>query len=225
MVAYCYREFQLNLLLRSVQMKKALFLCALGTGLLGSQVAKADQVQGSATFQDYTSNNLLAVVASGTGNFTENNVTVNGSTVTDHGFLEIYSYIATDQTTTLTDQIGVNFTITEPGTGSGSLGGSATEQQTQIFGLLDYDTGTVTWNDPLSITLSNGDVLNISLQDVTLQNSSLLNPCAGYDDCASANATFSLTTAPAATPEPGSLALLGTSILGGAGILRRRLRA
>ncbi len=29
----------------------------------------------------------------------------------------------------------------------------------------------------------------------------------------------------AATPEPGSLALLGTSILGGAGLLRRRLRA
>ena len=29
----------------------------------------------------------------------------------------------------------------------------------------------------------------------------------------------------AATPEPGSLALLGTSILGGAGILRRRFRA
>ncbi len=30
---------------------------------------------------------------------------------------------------------------------------------------------------------------------------------------------------PAATPEPGSLALLGTSILGGAGVLRRRFRA
>ena len=30
---------------------------------------------------------------------------------------------------------------------------------------------------------------------------------------------------PAATPEPGSLALLGTSILGGAGLVRRRLRA
>lgn len=30
---------------------------------------------------------------------------------------------------------------------------------------------------------------------------------------------------PAAAPEPGSLALLGTSILGGAGILRRRFRA
>lgn len=32
-------------------------------------------------------------------------------------------------------------------------------------------------------------------------------------------------TPPAATPEPGSLALLGTSILGGAGLLRRRFRA
>ena len=32
-------------------------------------------------------------------------------------------------------------------------------------------------------------------------------------------------TPPAAAPEPGSLALLGTSILGGAGILRRRFRA
>jgi hypothetical protein len=30
---------------------------------------------------------------------------------------------------------------------------------------------------------------------------------------------------PSATPEPGSLALLGTSILGGAGILRRRFKA
>ena len=30
---------------------------------------------------------------------------------------------------------------------------------------------------------------------------------------------------PAATPEPGSLALLGTSILGGASVLRRRFRA
>lgn len=31
--------------------------------------------------------------------------------------------------------------------------------------------------------------------------------------------------APGATPEPGSLALLGTSIVGGAAILRRRFRA
>jgi hypothetical protein len=42
------------------------------------------------------------------------------------------------------------------------------------------------------------------------------------------NAGFAITDvdpAPAATPEPGSLALLGTSILAGAGVLRRRLRA
>jgi hypothetical protein len=206
-------------------MKKSLLVCSMGLALAVVQAAHADTVKGTASFQDTSSGNLLAVFATGTGSFTETNVFVNGSSKTDHNFLTLYSYIASDQTMTETDNISMNFDITLPGSGGGDLGGTATEEQTQIFGLLDYDTGTVTWSNPLSILLSNGDVLSISLEDVTLQNSSFLNPCAGADDCANVDATFTLTDPPAAAPEPGSLALLGTSILGGAGILRRRFRA
>jgi hypothetical protein len=46
----------------------------------------------------------------------------------------------------------------------------------------------------------------------------------GYDGFGAGTVTFSL-AAPAATPEPGTLGMLGTALLAGAGLIRRRLRA
>jgi hypothetical protein len=52
------------------------------------------------------------------------------------------------------------------------------------------------------------------------------NTAAGaFEITAAENAVFQVVVTPAATPEPGSLILLGTGVLGFCGVLRRRMRA
>lgn len=202
-------------------MKKTLLVCALGAAFAVAQSAHADTVAGGAGFVDNTnSNNLVAVGVVNNNNcfgfcFTTNVPMGGSSTYTD--FLTLGTSIIFGGGSPETDNIAVNFVITEPGFGVGSLGGSVTET---IHGGFDKDTGTVTWDDPLTIALDNGDTLDISLSDVNLTGS-LGCTLVGLQACGNVNATFSLDP-PAATPEPGSLALLGTSILGGVGLLRRR---
>lgn len=212
-------------------MKKTLLVCALGAAFAAAQSAHADTVSGSYTFTDQTSSNTLNISASpNPGTFTEHGVPDNGISFTDTSFFFVTANIPGSSSSTQTDKLVVNFSITNPGTGSGSQGGQGTEDQ-QIFGFFNLTTGSITWNAPAVINLSDGQTLFIDLADITLAQ----NPLPGLgcnfssaDMCGEESATFTLTPTadpPAATPEPGSLALLGTSILGGAGILRRRFRA
>lgn len=216
-------------------MKKTLLVCALGAAFAAAQSAQsahADTVSGSYTFTDTTSTNTLNISASpNPGTFTEHGVPDNGISFTDTSLFFVTANIPGSSNSTQTDNLVVNFTITQPGTGSGSQGGQGTEDQEKIFGTFDADTGSITWNTPAVINLSDGQTLFIDLGDITLAESSLFNADCGLtnaDLCGEETATFTLTPTqdpPAATPEPGSLALLGTSILGGAGVLRRRFRA
>ena len=212
-------------------MNKALLVCALGAAFAAAQSAHADTVSGSYTFTDQTSTNTLNISASpNPGTFTEHGVSDNGISFTDSSFFFVTANIPGSNDSTQTDQLVVNFTITQPGNGSGSQGGQGTEEQDKIVGSFDHDTGSITWNSPAVINLSDGQTLYIDLGDITLAESSIANLGCGFsgaDMCGQETATFTLTPLdpPAATPEPGSVALLGTSILGGAGILRRRFRA
>jgi hypothetical protein len=211
-------------------MKSTIWVCALGAAFVAAQAAHAETVQGQYTFTDLTNTNTLNITASpDPGNFTEP-VPSNGISYTDSTFFFVTANIPGGASSTQTDNLDVTFTISEPGTGSGSQSGQGTEDQSlqySIFGAYDYDTGSITWNAPADIALSDGQTLYVDLGDITLVQGSILNGYCGLtgaDMCAEESATFTLTPTadPSATPEPGSLALLGTSILGGAGLLRLR---
>jgi hypothetical protein len=209
-------------------MKSHIWVCALGAAFVAAQAAHADTVQGTYTFTDTTNSNTLSITASpDPGSFTES-VANNGISTTDNSFFFVTATIPGSSSSTQTDSLDVAFTITEPGNGTGSQSGQGTEDQVHITGNFDTDTGNLTWNAPAMINLSDGQTLYIDLGDITLAQSSIANLGCGFsnaDMCGEESATFTLTGTPAATPEPGSLALLGTSILGSAGILRRRFKA
>jgi hypothetical protein len=208
-------------------MKSTIWVCALGAAFVAAQAAHADTVQGSYTFTDTTNSNTLNITATpNPGTFTES-VADNGISTTDNFFFYVTANIPGNASSTQTDNLDVSFSITEPGTGSGSQSGQGTEDQ-DIWGIFNYTTGSITWNAPADIALSDGQTLYIDLGDITLTQDSPFNGYCGFsgaDMCGEETATFTLTPDPSPTPEPGSLALLGTSILGGAGLLRRRFQA
>lgn len=207
-------------------MKKTALACLLGTAFLGATAAHADTVSGTATFADSSNTNNLYVTGTigSAGSFSYAGVTPGGSSVVDSDFLYLQTYVVGSTSQDRTDNVSVTFNIIDPATGTGTLNGGVSEDQVQIFGILDDHTGSVTWQNPLAITLANGETLDISLANGTFSTTGPITGCGALvDNCGYDAATFTLNAAP--TPEPGSLALLGTSILGGAGVLRRRFRA
>jgi hypothetical protein len=119
--------------------------------------------------------------------------------------------IGTDESTvnwgedTVSKDISVSFDFSTPDV-TNSIEGT-----TRGAWFLFWDYGTVDWENPASFYFGNGGLFTISLCDVDF----------GVPGSAIVNATLKYDRASAPVPEPATLLLLGSGLLGAAGLRRR----
>lgn len=192
-------------------MKKAILVCALGIAALAAAPARADQFSFSFAGPNVSFFNQSSFSGSGTL----------FATYTGTGNL----WDITGITGTVTDDTYVNHTTTDSTTydiGNLLPAVSFMNNDNILYypTLLNFDLQGVSFSlvgSSNDVNLDTGVFIIFPYNQGTQgQQSELISESICWQGPGDP---------PAATPEPGSLALLGTSILGGAGILRRRFRA
>ena len=190
-------------------MKKILAVLAVAFLSLSAASSRADllgsKVNGSLTFGGFGTTNFFdpanGFVPAGYGNSTSPNNVVIGSGI-EFGFNDSVNR-------DIANFSGTGLLVRDVCLAGGTCGGNNTFVMT--FTDLAFTSATLLTNS-LGITYSfSGDTLTI-------------NYPGNFVDSGNATATFLIgTTAP--TPEPGTMALVATGILGAAGAIRRRLAA
>jgi hypothetical protein len=191
-------------------MRKGFFSLLLGLSLFAATAARADSMTYNFTYSG-TGTYDSQETAAGTGSFTYS--------FTPGGSIGSLSAFIFNDTLTSPTYGTADFSYS----GLGDVAGSAiTLQSNGTIATITIDTKYLTGSNaafgPVRFVLQDSAVTNDS--------TSGSNPAAGDFLADFTTGTNTLTVgSPGATPEPSSLMLLGTGILGAAGALRRKFRA
>ena len=113
------------------------------------------------------------------------------------------------------DAVSVTILFTNPNAATGGFTGTGTDDETYGVFTGYHNHNSIDWSsNTQTIKFNDGSSVLLSLPDFTFGGGG--DPISGVEDL-----TFTVTSNP--VPEPSTLALLGTGILGAAGAVRRRL--
>lgn len=211
-------------------MKKVLLLCALVVSLFAGQSAHADtySLSFAGCFGVVFGGCLGTVVTNGTSSPGVSDITFTTAGSLTPGF----PVVNTSQINSISGTVNIGSDIYTIGSLATGLGGDNLLTD-GLFSGLNFDGNGVDFLLSGSGTPDYTE-LNITFGSVEGEYTFTVDQChrgvctpqtKTGTDFGLAITDIDKADPPAATPEPGSLALLGTSILGGAGILRRRFRA
>ena len=192
-------------------------VCALAIPL----AAHADTYTGTVSFTDTDNPNSNDALFSGSFASPSFSFTgVNGTLFTDTLTIIADTSQGGNGQISGNDVLTVQLTFTAPSASGGSLTGSGT-----ISGHTDSASGTITWTDS-TITFSDGSSVLAHLPNFSFSNADIRGDgkatLAGDLDL---TVTIPQTGPLGSVPEPSSIALLGTGLLGAAGAVRRKLRS